>query len=1268
MQGDLVTYPDFTYKPDAVPTLGYTGQSESATQPAPQATSVFPEPTLTGVLSLDSAKREARRVDALRSLEERYNPESSVLGNIKVGLGAAASAFDTYAVYKMLTRADYLPEPDFKAVDAFKARPEDTLGLDFDTVQWLHSAKSTDEFNDMLDRVVDQRKARETAGDLLGSPAAFAMTLADPIYFAAGVGGAIAGRTLKVGALGAAATDVAATAGTQAALIEPARNVSPEEYAIGALLTLGAHAIGNIRRGTQDAPNGSPAVDEVIRAEEASIRGAEATANAGTISLEKVAAPADIVAPKPTDTPPPKIADRGSPAKEESAYIAELVNKSGDNLHKVISESAPTEGMRTFSKHVWATLDKLIATGNYKLKVLLDDTVATGRAITSTDNGIASVSVHLNPNSVGWVSAMHELTHAALDGSIAHAAKINSKLHKRGLAILDLIRNGVKTLDKSKLKPETAAFIDSLSSTNALADLHELIAWSTDANFSTVLGSIKSAKRSALSAFAKWVGDLLGIQGKGRTALHDVMQLADEHMQEYIKLASKTNGELSKFERTSYQELGDTAARQRGEFSLYKYIHNLGPVGAKVARLLLSDPVKPSSLGAASWKRTFQLRYALKADTFAGFIDTALGYAGIRGKSKEVLNFTDYTSKRRALMDSIAYRVYYGGIDPNPVIAKAVDSFTDWYKGIHKDLRDFGLLDTPDSTGDIPRRIEYRSIVDAEARLGADVLLDAFTAAHMKASPKSTITQAKAYAKAIIERAKIKGYGDAVSDVSLEQAARERVLQILQSSNLNPAELLEVERTIFPKGVDGLGSFLEPKIPLDMLHALPDGSLLMHLYNNDLVSLMHSYSESSAGVIALNRVGITTKGQLHELRSSLARDVNVVDPLDTVAQFDDIVNNLLGAGTGERVGPAMQMLGNFTDALSLKNMGLYQLMDTTLIKSRLLGKMTYLSMLRQSPELRAIMQKFRRGDAEGLLEASELVEALAMQHLGGLRLRSLVDKHSDGFVGNKSATMRASEVLRDFTSSFALHKYVMRKQTLLAANYAATALMQAARSVPKYTELLSRYGASAADLSKYVQELAKHGTKIDKWHPDAWDSANRVLNRMMDDAVLADQLGEVPAFITHSTLGKFLFKYRRFSALAHNKLLVREYANGGVLGVAGAVMSQYPTAMLVTAAVQANSGRPVNDIEELAKQTFTTMSSLGWLTEIASAIYSPSTGVGTPALGLVNRVHAMLSDTLRGDLGGAAKKAAHTAPILSVLPAYNALLQNASEYLDKQEE
>lgn len=1266
MQGDLVTYPDFTYKPDAVPTLGYTGQSESAAMTAPQAPSVFPEPTLTGVLSLDSAKREARRVDALRSLEERYNPESSVLGNIKVGLGAAASAFDTYAVYKMLTRADYLPEPDFKAVDAFKARPEDTLGLDFDTVQWLHSAKSTDEFNDMLDRVVDQRKARETAGDLLGSPAAFAMTLADPIYFAAGVGGAIAGRAIKVGALGAAATDVAAIAGTQAALIEPARNVSTEEYALGALLTLGAHAIGSFKRGTPDTPTAQgTAVTEVVRAEEASIRGAEAS---GVISLEmRSAAPLDIVG-TPTGTPKPKIAERGAPLPEESAYVADLIKVSGDALHKVIHEAAPTEGMKVFAQAVGDTLDKLLATGNYKLKVSLDDTVQAGRATTSVDGGVASVSVLLNPNSTGWVNAMHELTHAALDGSIAHAAKINSKLHKRGLAILDLVRNGVKTLDKSKFTPETAAFIDSLSSTNALADLHELIAWTTDANFRAVLGSIKSGKRSALSAFAKWVGDLLGIQGKGRTALHDVMQLADEHMQEYVKLASKTNGELSKFERTSYQELGDTAARQRGEFSLYKYIHNLGPAGAKVARLLLSDPVKPSSLGAASWKRTFQLRYALKADTFAGFIDTALGYAGIRGKGKEVLNFTDYTSKRRALMDSIAYRVYYGGIDPNPVIAKAVDSFTDWYKGIHKDLRDFGLLDTPDSTGDIPRRIEYRSIVDAEARLGADVLLDAFTAAHMKASPKSTITQAKAYAKAIIERAKIKGYGDAVSDVSLEQAARERVLQILQSSNLNPAELLEVERTIFPKGVDGLGSFLEPKIPLDMLHALPDGSLLMHLYNNDLVSLMHSYSESSAGVIALNRVGITTKGQLHELRSSLARDVNVVDPLDTVAQFDDIVNNLLGAGTGERVGPAMQMLGNFTDALSLKNMGLYQLMDTTLIKSRLLGKMTYLSMLRQSPELRAIMQKFRRGDAEGLLEASELVEALAMQHIGGLRLRSLVDKHSDGFVGNKSATMRASEVLRDFTSSFALHKYVMRKQTLLAANYAATALMQAARSVPKYTELLNRYGASAADLLKYAQELAKHGTKIDKWHPDAWDSANRVLNRMMDDAVLADQLGEVPAFITHSTLGKFLFKYRRFSALAHNKLLVREYANGGVLGVAGAVISQYPTAMLVTAAVQANSGRPINDIEELAKQTFTTMSSLGWLTEIASAIYSPSTGVGTPALGLVNRLHTMLGDTLQGDLGGAAEKAARTAPILSVLPAYNALLQNASEYLDKQEE
>ncbi|CBY88576.1 hypothetical protein [Pantoea phage LIMEzero] len=722
--------------------------------------------------------------------------------------------------------------------------------------------------------------------------------------------------------------------------------------------------------------------------------------------------------------------------------------------------------------------------------------------------------------------------------------------------------------------------------------------------------------------------------------------------------------------------------RPWAELSLYKTMSNYGEAGRAVAARLLDDPLNASQKSVASIHREVSTRFSMGLHQYEDSMLSALKDQGW-GTTKR---FIDPQGFRRAQQDfehqvrmeldqRMVNPAYRGG---NPAVATATDRLGEYSRMVGRELESRGMVDkgfVDQNPYYYPRRMNVTSIERMEAAVGKKEFMKQMTTAVQRGLNSADRQTSNAIAYAMVERARRKGYGIDNSGAIINQEGRQELLDIIkQAPDLTDAAKARASALLTPQGDDaGRAAMLKTRINIDMMHEIAPGMQVRDLFDDSISSMMDSYNRRISGRIALHADGLGEPGAIEAMRSKLAQGIsNQVERRKALDNFDNIVKYYQGQPVGESMPEFMRSLSALTQATGLASSGLWQLVEYGTMMQRYGAVKTFRAMLRAVPESRALMQQMRASTKEGKALALDVEEALTAQVAGEIRMRPVMDHYDDMFAADKSPWMMRMESARDMTMFVNMQKYIHFHQTRVNAALVTQTLRKAAEGDAAAAKAMRSYGMDTATLNEIKGQFAKHGNKLDNWDEEPFRKARTSMINAMDDAVVRARLGELPAFAEFSTLGKFLFTFRRFVAATHNKTLVGTMTKDGARGLATLMAYQFPLAMMATAANNVISGKGFDEKKpfvSLAGQAINYMGAIGFASEFTGVLSGQQRSFGAPGLLFLDRVygignnvaaagrHAVTGDVdkVGDDLRQATGNTMAAIPLLSIVPGVRAL-------------
>jgi hypothetical protein len=182
-----------------------------------------------------------------------------------------------------------------------------------------------------------------------------------------------------------------------------------------------------------------------------------------------------------------------------------------------------------------------------------------------------------------------------------------------------------------------------------------------------------------------------------------------------------------------------------------------------------------------------------------------------------------------------------------------------------------------------------------------------------------------------------------------------------------------------------------------------------------------------------------------------------------------------------------------------------------------------------------------------------------------------------------------------------------------------------------------------------------------KWSDATWDGVRAPLTKMMDDAVLRNRTGEIPAFAQFTSTGKFLFTFRSFVLGAHNKVLAGSLHRDGFSGLGLVMLYQMPLTFLATSSANALAGKKPKDDKAALGEAFSQMGSLGLLSEAVGVAFQNKQQFGSPGTIAIDRMYKLGSAAAQGDARQAGSAALSMVPLLSVILPVKAIGENLKD-------
>jgi hypothetical protein len=151
---------------------------------------------------------------------------------------------------------------------------------------------------------------------------------------------------------------------------------------------------------------------------------------------------------------------------------------------------------------------------------------------------------------------------------------------------------------------------------------------------------------------------------------------------------------------------------------------------------------------------------------------------------------------------------------------------------------------------------------------------------------------------------------------------------------------------------------------------------------------------------------------------------------------------------------------------------------------------------------------------------------------------------------------------------------------------------------------------------------------------------------MADALVQENRLGELPAWMQFSTLGKFILPYMNFVAGTWNKILRRTYTQDGVQGVAMMLAYQLPLTTLSSTVALSQAGKDITP-GTLTANVLTQLPLMSWMGYAVNMMTQGPTN-SIAALGMVDKAYSATSSILSGDPDPA--QIIRAVPFISIIP------------------
>jgi hypothetical protein len=149
----------------------------------------------------------------------------------------------------------------------------------------------------------------------------------------------------------------------------------------------------------------------------------------------------------------------------------------------------------------------------------------------------------------------------------------------------------------------------------------------------------------------------------------------------------------------------------------------------------------------------------------------------------------------------------------------------------------------------------------------------------------------------------------------------------------------------------------------------------------------------------------------------------------------------------------------------------------------------------------------------------------------------------------------------------------------------------------------------------------------------------------------------VPAFAAFDNVGKFVFTYRSFVLIAHNKLLAGKLSRNDAAGIGLIMMYQMPLAMLAVQAQSVVRGDGTMSEKDMVGRAVGQMGGLGLFSEPWRWASGESNSFGSPGLIAADRAIKGASALMQGNVGTAAQTATTMIPVLATNPIWNRMTE-----------
>jgi len=926
---------------------------------------------------------------------------------------------------------------------------------------------------------------------------------------------------------------------------------------------------------------------------------------------------------------------------------------------------------------------------------------------------------HFPQRNLSAFAALHEVMHGLTVHKLAFGMANPGTAHGRITAELQDLLNRTRVWLKDAEGLTASQLHDA---TYLTKNLNEFVAGLYSGNIGglpTILSRMPvgagSRAPNMLSKMVDTVRKLLGIPPTQTNALTRALGLTDELINTKLNVKVEGTAEVPGMSLHSAPATAPTgtpgqqaativkrmesAAAKTGNaisWSLHKTVSGLGSAGKKVADLLVDDPVNMTGDSVVSQKQAIRSDLSQLQYRYEDGLKEAMASrgAGLRNrilnprKSAEIQHDIEKQVYAELQRRNTAARRGLPTADPSvdPMITKLADAHDAATAQALKEMQAAGVMGADavdEAAGYAPRKWSVTQIEDMENRIAAangvtekqsrSVVRKMVASAIQKANPMWDADAISDVAAAIIERARRKGYfEDQAFRGHVGNSGAKEVRDILAQTPGITADRIQKAMEVITGVTDeaGKASALKHRVAMDTSHSLQlaDGSRIsvMDLLDTNVARNLDGYLDNAAGNSALARKSFkNAKGEDVPLNTSTAIDQLRTEFLHGVADegsrkkaaalFDNIIASIKGQPVGDEVGDGMRRLAAITQMVGLSGSGLWQLTEYSNAMAKYGLIKTTKEIMRTLPVFKTLM-----GGADH--DPASLAAILARNSSQDLRIRPYIQKMEDNFemsLGDHvGLSLQQAKQIVPYIN--AMH-YIHHNQARVVGNLVADVFHKGALGDKAAQQALAKYGLEGHTLSSVAADIKANGLNTAAWSDATWAQIRGPLGKMMDDAVLKNRTGEIPAFAQFSSVGKFIFTFRSFVLGAHNKVLAGSLGREGFGGMGLLMMYQFPLTMLASQANSMLKGQGPLDLNTAASTALSQMGAMGLLSELWGVASGDKQQFGASGLMAIDRLYKTGSSLANGQFGTAASGAINSIPLLSIIPGVKAMAETLKD-------